>query len=104
MGRVETKTVELVAECGAVVAVNVPRGLIVEPSAEMKALFNAHCDPTNWKLPMKPARFAYLLVAQEYAACVDFFVGGHEMHHSTSGPDGAIHTVASHGYYHYVGA
>lgn len=103
MGKVETKAVTVNAECGTPVTINVPVGAIVEPTAGYKAVFNDHCDPKNWKLPLKPARISSEAVAKAYADCVDFYCGGHEM--TTSEINGEVmYIVTSKGYYHYVGA
>jgi len=58
-------------------------------------------DERGWKYPLRPFVTSDYNLAIEYASCVDFYMGGHELKF-----DGVanVFTVTSKGYYHYVGA
>jgi len=107
MPKVETKTITLPTEDGGIILAAVPVGPITEPSEAMKAIVNTYQDRDNWKRAMHPAAFASEALAREYAAAVDFYMGGHEFHDCTTPhvpSDMPCYVVTSKGYYHYVGA
>jgi hypothetical protein len=96
--KVETQTVLVEG-----FAINIPVGSLERPTALGEAIFKAHQDPSNWKMPVKGWGTIDRDLALEAAYAFDFYCGGHEIVESKCGPY-ALYTVSSRGYYHYIGA
>lgn len=87
------------------ITINVPVGPISEPSARAVKWFLAHQDKSNWKMPTEAFVTTSKESADEYAYCLDFYCGGHEMLEAQSAHGGTpVWLVTSKGYYHYIGA
>jgi hypothetical protein len=75
-------------------------GDIQIPTARAKAIFDAMCDVTNWKLPTQRFVTNDSQVVREVAYALEFYLGGFEVTNISANE----HEVRSLGYYHYVGA
>lgn len=85
------------------IEIAIPVGCLQEPSTLVKSIMSRHEDPRGWKFPIKPFVTSDEALAREYADCLDFYVGGHEIIETWT-TVGTQYVVASKGYYHYVGA
>ena len=77
---------------------------IAEPTEDMKAFFKLVEDPRGWKYPVTPICCSTKKYADEVAAAMDFYYGGHEMSSHVNDAGETVYVVSSRGYYHYVGA
>lgn len=97
--KVETQVVEIHG-----IQIAIPVGPIHEPTEESKRIMGERQDLRNWKLPVKPYYTFDKKLADDVAACLDFYCGGHEMDIVEYNRYGTVYRVQSRGYYHYVGA
>ena len=87
------------------IKINIPVGSMDKPSAESERIMRDHQDPRGWKYPIRAFFTSDKSLAEDYAYCLDWFVGGHELDIVESAPElGDLYRVTSKGYYHYVGA
>jgi hypothetical protein len=81
---------------------------ITEPTEDMKAFLKLVEDPRGWKYPVTPICCSTKKYADEVAAAMDFYYGGHEMTEARTAGRGrhakTVWLVGSMGYYHYVGS
>jgi hypothetical protein len=77
-------------------------GSIQPPTQRAKAIFDAMCDPKNWKLPTQSFVSSDPQVLREVAYALTFYCGGHEV--TILDLKTNEHKLRSCGYYHYVGA
>jgi hypothetical protein len=75
-------------------------GGIQIPTTRAKGIFDAMCDPSNWKLPTQRFVTSDIEVLREVAYALEFYLGGFEVTDLGANE----HEVCSRGYYHYVGA
>ena len=80
---------------------NTPKSMNIEtPTARAKQIFDAMCDPSNWKLPTQRFVTNDNQVLREVAYALEFYLGGFEVTDLGANE----REVSSRGYYHYVGA
>lgn len=77
-------------------------GGIEAPTARAKQIFDAMCNPTNWKLPTTAFVSSDPKLLREVAYALTFYCGGHEVTILDLATN--THKLRSCGYYHYVGA
>jgi len=77
---------------------------ITEPTEDMKAFLKLIEDPRGWKYPVTPICCSTKKYADEVAAAMDFYYGGHEMTAGRTTGGKNVWLVGSKGYYHYVGS
>jgi len=85
------------------IQVVIPVGSLDRPSDECRKIMEASQDHRGWKYPIQPASFGSKDAADDYAYCLDFYMGGHETREVWT-TFGTRYVVTSKGYYHYVGA
>lgn len=93
-----TKTIDLNG-----IEIAIPVGSMDKPSELTETIMKAAQDPRGWKYPIRPFVTTNKGLAEDYAYCLNWYVGGHEMIETWT-TDGTQYIVSSLGYYHYVGA
>ena len=96
--KAQTKQVEIDG-----IAINIPVGSMDPPTAESEQIMREHEDPRGWKWPIRQMVTDSKDVADDYAYCLNWYVGGHERIETWT-TDGTQYVVSSKGYYHYIGA
>ncbi len=81
-----------------------PAGFFRQPSEECKRIMDRHSDPRGWKYPVGTFVTESKRLAVKYAACLDFYLGGHETREADSSDGKRYFCISSRGYYHYIGA
>ena len=75
----------------------------LEPPTEVSmSLMKVFQNKNGWKHPQLPLLTGDKKTADEYAYCLDFYLGGHEIKKFRHGKE-VVFTVTSEGYYYYVG-
>ena len=98
-----TRTVEVKAEDGFAVAIKIPVGSMDPPTEKSVLIMTVHQDSRGWKYPIKAFVTTDRGEADDYAYCLNWYCGGHELE-TVKKPEGTFYVVSSKGYYHYVGA
>lgn len=74
------------------------------PSEFVQTVLKMLEDSRGWKYPVKAIHCDTIESANEYAAAMDFYYGGHEMTETVDTHGKTWWVVGSRGYYHYIGA
>jgi len=98
--KTNTTGVQVSAEDGTIITIQVPVGSMDEPTQRGIDLWHSIRNENGWKLPTRPFVTNDWDTVEELTFTLDWYLGGHEITTISEG----VWEVTSEGYYHYIGS